>query len=59
MKLALMQTSNVIGEATNHAIWGTGLPIRNEQAFKCKMWNGKNLMRSLLKQVKKSLEIKT
>ena len=55
MRLALLQTQKVIGEATKHSYFGTGLTMADKQSFDPKMWTGKNVMGSLLMEVRKEL----
>jgi len=51
-KLALQSTEDVIGESTQHKVWGTGLSMGHQQAFDPRRWTGKNMMGKLLSKVK-------
>lgn len=54
LRLALLQTKKVIGEATKHPQFGIGLSMADKQSFDPK-WTGKNVMGSLLMEVRKEL----
>ena len=56
LKAALLQTSNVIGEATRNNKWGIGHTINSFDAFNKVNWSGNNAMGLLLLEIKQNLQ---
>jgi ribA/ribD-fused uncharacterized protein len=54
-KLALQRTEDIIGESTQHKMWGTGLSMGRREAYNPRQWTGKNLMGKLLSKVKREI----
>ena len=52
LKLALKKTEKILGEATGNQIWGTGIPMGWQDAYKQSAWPGKNVLGNILIDLK-------
>ena len=55
MKLALMNTKKIIGEATRNEFWGIGTNRGSRDSFSFESWKGKNIAGQIIMEVKAEL----
>ena len=46
---------NVIGEASKHPFWGTGIPLHHRNCTNVNLWTGKNHLGKIMAQVRDSI----
>ena len=56
-KAALMDTNQVIAEATYDKVWGTGLSPEHTKCTKPEYWPGGNLLGAIMQEIRQEIQV--